>query len=371
MYLGKSENGEGHIFHLYVREKESKAEIWEGARSGTQAALDVFNADETGDISKLRDILPPILGGASLVYTNTVQEADNASTLSRVFFGSGKKTDSFSDLLEARKTRSLRPVINDLRFFKSESEIRNMRKAGLSAAIAHSEVMRRKWESEHQVDAYLEYCMKRNGPGSLAFEPVVAGGQNALSIHYVRNNDALREGDMVLVDGGATYGGYISDLTRCWPVKAKFSGPQRDLYQAVLNVQKSCVALCRESANVSLDKLHDIAEEGLKDQLKQLGFDMSGKGTVESLFPHHLGHYIGLDVHDTAGFSRNVVLKEGNCITVEPGVYVPVNDRWPKHFQGIGIRVEDSVCVWKEDVEVLTGAAVKEVEKIEELRRGG
>lgn len=227
--------------------------------------------------------------------------------------------------------------------------------------------MRHKWGKEKDLDAFLTYQFKRNGCDDVAFEPVVAGSQNGLSIHYVRNDDVLRENELVLVDGGGTYGGYISDITRCWPVDGKFTDPQRDLYQAVLNVQRSCIAMCRESASISLDKLHDIAEEGLKDQLTQIGFDMSGKA-IEKLFPHHLGHYIGLDVHDSVGYSRKIVLQETNCITIEPGVYVPVDDRWPKHFQGMGIRIEDSICIRADDPYVLTTEAVKEVVDIEALR---
>lgn len=80
------------------------------------------------------------------------------------------------------------------------------------------------------------------------------------------------------------YGGYITDITRSWPVSGKFSGPQKDLYEAILKVQRSCVALCRENANLSLDKLHSIAEDGLKDQLKQLGFDVSGTVSIRVNF---------------------------------------------------------------------------------------
>ena len=270
-------------------------------------------------------------------------------------------------MIEAKKIKSLRPVINDLRAYKSAAEIENMRKAGKASGRAHTEVMKYKWSDEKQLDGFLEYQFKKNGCDGLAFEPVVAGAQNGLSIHYVRNDDVLHNGQMVLVDGGGTYGGYIADITRCWPVNGKFSDPQRDLYEAVLRVQRSCIALCRESANLSLDKLHAIAENGLKDQLEQIGFDMSGKA-IETLFPHHLGHYIGLDVHDSVGYSRKVVLSKGHCITIEPGVYIPVDDRWPKHFQGMGIRIEDSVCIQEDNPYVLTTEAVKEVVDIENLR---
>lgn len=184
-------------------------------------------------------------------------------------------------------------------------------------------------------------------------------------------------------------GTYISDITRTWPVNGKFTGPQRDLYNAVLNVHRSCISLCRADAGNSLDQLHRIAENGLKDQLKQLGFDVSGDvraepyytglrltaQTMNVLFPHHVGHYVGLDVHDCAGYARGSALRAGQCITIEPyaslelpnvsnflsGIYVPDSDRYPERFRGIGIRIEDSVCVGDEDPIVLTPEAVKEV----------
>ncbi len=94
---------------------------------------------------------------------------------------------------------------------------------------------------------------------------------------------------------------------------------------------------------------------------------MSGNA-MEVLFPHHLSHYIGLDVHDTPGMSRKLPLVEGMCVTVEPGVYVPDDGRFPERFRGMGVRIEDSVCVGAENVYVLTTEAVKEVEDIEALR---
>ena len=177
-------------------------------------------------------------------------------------------------------------------------------------------------------------------------------------------------------------------------MNGKFSDPQRDLYNAVLNVHRSCVSLCREDAGLSLDRLHNVAETGLRDQLIQLGFDVSGgvglsvffsgfsstdhDQAMGILFPHHLGHYIGLDVHDCSGYSRGYNLKAGQCITIEPyvlmticdvdhannrgsGIYVPDDERWPAQFRGIGIRIEDSVCVGDDSPIVLTTEAVKEV----------
>ena len=141
-------------------------------------------------------------------------------------------------------------------------------------------------------------------------------------------------------------GGYITDITRTWPISGTFSPAQKDLYNAVLTTQRECISLCRANAKLSLDDLHNIAESSLTDQLRQLGFDMSGNVCVlrllflslslspkssprltpspqyhqalEHLFPHHLGHYIGLDVHDTPGQSRKAKLQPRQCVTIEP-----------------------------------------------------
>ena len=270
-------------------------------------------------------------------------------------------------MIESKKTKMLRPIMNDLRVFKSPAEVQIMRKAGQASGRAFTEAMRHHWTNEKDLDAFIEYQIKAQGCETLAYEPVVAGGLNGHSIHYVRNNDLLHDGDLVMVDAGGTCGGYITDITRVWPVNAKFSDPQRELYEAVLRVQRTCIALCRESAQMSLDKLHGVAERDLRDSLEQLGFDMSGNA-IETLFPHHLGHYIGLEVHDSVGQSRKAILRAGQCVTVEPAVYVPFDDRWPKHFHGMGIRIEDSACVMDDSPYVFTTEAVKEVVDIEALR---
>lgn len=365
--IGKDSTGTDHTFHLYVREKDPKAEIWDGARSGTHAARDVFNADETGDISRLKKVLPDLVGEASQVYTDITSPDTSQSALRRFLFGADHKSTEFADLIPSSKISRLRPVMNDLRAFKTPAEIELMRKAGRASGRAHTEAMRKAWTREKELDSYLRYRFTVNGCDTCAFEPVVAGGKNALSIHYVRNDDVLQDDEMVLVDGGGKYGGYIADITRTWPVGGKFRDAQRDLYQAVLTVQRSLISLCRGSANLSMDKLHSIAEEYLTNELRQIGFDMSSKA-VETLFPHHLSHYIGMDVHDTVGYTRKTVLREGHCITIEPGVYVPDDERWPKHFRNMGVRIEDSVSVQEDTPFLLTAEAVKEVVDIEALR---
>ncbi|KAL6238806.1 hypothetical protein BDW75DRAFT_200332 [Aspergillus navahoensis] len=360
-------SGDNHIFHLYCREKDPKAELWDGARSGTQAAMDVFNADESGDIERISDILPKVLADATEIYTDIPAFNPGRSSLHRFLYGPTGTSEKLKKLVDHSKVKPLHPILNEMRAFKSEEEVVQLRRVGQASGRAFTEAMRHTFTGEKDLASFLEYNFKLNGCDSNAFVPVVAGGSNALSIHYTKNDDILKDGEMVLVDGGGEMGTYISDITRTWPVNGKFSDPQRDLYNAVLNVHRSCVSLCRESAGLSLDRLHGIAENGLKDQLTQLGFDLSGDA-LRTLFPHHLGHYIGLDVHDCAGYSRGNDLKAGQCITIEPGIYVPDDDRWPAKFRGIGIRIEDSVCIGDDNPIVLTTEAVKEVDDIEALR---
>ncbi|KAL5336650.1 peptidase M24, structural domain-containing protein [Aspergillus crustosus] len=360
-------SGDNHLFHLYVREKDPKAELWDGARSGTQAAVDVFNADESGDIERISDILPKVLSDATEIYTDIPAFNPGRSSLHRYLYGPTGASEKLKKLVDNSKVRPLRPILNEMRAFKSEEEVLQLRRVGQASGRAFTEAMRHTFTKEKDLTSFLEYNFKINGCDGSAFVPVVAGGSNALSLHYTKNDDILNDGDMVLVDGGGEMGTYIADISRTWPVNGKFSDPQRDLYTAVLNVHRSCVSLCRESAKLSLDRLHTIAENGLKDQLKQLGFDVSGDA-LRTLFPHHLGHYVGLDVHDCPGYSRAYDLKAGQCITIEPGIYVPDDDRWPAHFRGIGIRIEDSVCVGDDNPIVLTTEAVKEIDDIEALR---
>lgn len=312
----------------------------------------------------MSSLLPPIISGASEVFTDI---AKSSSTFSRYFRNQNGSSTDFQKLIQNSKVKSLRPIIHELRALKSEAEIINMRVAGKASGRAITNAMRRQWTREKDLNAFLDFDFKIQGCDNTAYVPVIAGGKNALSIHYVRNDDVLKDGQTVLVDAGGEYGGYITDITRTWPINGKFTDPQRDLYEMILNVQRSSVSLCRESSNMTLDKIHSITENGLKDGLRRLGFGVDGNA-MEVLFPHHVGHYIGLDVHDCPGHPRSISLKAGHCVTIEPGIYVPDDERWPSHFRGLGIRIEDSVCVQDDAPLVLTTEAVKEVVDIEALR---
>ncbi|KIW04220.1 uncharacterized protein PV09_04527 [Verruconis gallopava] len=368
----KGKSASDVIFHLFVRPKNAADEQWEGARSGVQAALDVFNADEAGDINRVDRELPKLLQGVEKVYTDLPRSFAPRTAFSRYLSGLAlRPDDGIAKAISGLTVRPLRPLLNRLRVRKSEAEISLMRSVGKASGRAITRAMRQTWTSEKKLAANLEFNFMEEAMDGVGYVPVVAGGVNALNIHYTRNDCLLETNDLILIDAGAQHGGYITDISRTWPNNGIFAPAQKDLYLAVLSVQRHAVSQCRANANLTLDKIHENAERMLKENLKDLGFDVSGNA-MGILFPHHIGHYIGLDVHDSPGFPRTETLERGMCVTIEPGVYVPAHDpseRWPKHFRGMGIRIEDSVCVDSESPFILSTEAVKEVEDIEALRR--
>ncbi|KAK6354851.1 hypothetical protein TWF696_003983 [Orbilia brochopaga] len=354
-------NGE-HIFHLFVRPKDEHSEAWEGPRSGIEGAYEVFGADNAGDFDHFQSLLEPIMRRADVVFTDISSKPD---TFKQMLIGMLSKLKGEKKLFD--KPQPLKPKMHVLRSFKSFAEVTNMRSAGRISGRAFNETMERRWKSEADLWAFLEYQFRMGGCEKSAYVPVVGGGDNALRIHYTKNDKLLKDGDLVLVDAGGSYGGYVTDITRTWPVNGKFSDAQKDLYEAVLGVQRKCVGLCREDAKMSLDQLHRIAEEELLAGLRSLGFNISSRDLTGTLFPHHLGHYVGIDVHDCGNYGRTLPLKVGQCVTIEPGIYVPRDNKYPLHFQGIGIRIEDSVCIDDTSPIVLSANAAKEVADIEAL----
>ncbi|KAM7199442.1 xaa-Pro dipeptidase [Rhypophila sp. PSN 637] len=349
-----------YLFHLFCRPKDPRAEQWSGPWSGLQAAEDVFNADKAADISCLETLLPPILRSASRVYTDVSLNPSSGQSLSPV-------ASIIRSVTPLSSITSLQPLVNVQRAIKSRAEIANMRHAGRVSGRAITNAMRQAWTREKDLHSFLDYDFTKDGCDGPAYVPVVAGGSRGCMIHYVQNTAALHDGEMVLVDAGGEYGTYITDISRTWPVNGKFTPAQRDLYEAVLAVQRIGVSLCAETSFMSLDQIHRATEGGLREQLTRLGFDLGGNA-MDILFPHHVGHYVGLDVHDVPGYGRSIPLRQGHCVTIEPGIYVPDDERFPKHFRGLAVRIEDSVCVDETGPLVLTTEAVKEVVDIEALR---
>ncbi|CAG0902629.1 unnamed protein product [Cyprideis torosa] len=227
--------------------------------------------------------------------------------------------------------------------------------------------------SEAQLWAKVDYECRMRGAPFLSYPPVVASSEAAEVIHYITNDRLISNGDLVLMDTGCEYFGYTSDITRCWPVSGKFSTLQRDLYQALLGIHEALLQYAE--TGVSLNQLYSRMCQLIGQEMKHLGALVENDPTnaeleriVRELCPHHVSHYLGMDVHDTPSISRAKPTEQGMVFTVEPGIYIRRGNPSIKgEFWGIGLRVEDDVAVTESGLEVLTNSCPREAECIETI----
>ncbi|RKP30970.1 hypothetical protein METBISCDRAFT_15104 [Metschnikowia bicuspidata] len=373
------------VFHMIVPPKNVAKDLWEGDKTGTEGAFDYFNADEVHELGRVDTVLKEIIARNDVIFFDDKSRACNESSASgkfSQFFGLGNARLHHGSIIQmlsaARKpTRLLQSILAQHRLVKSPAEIAVMHAAGrISSRAINTAIARvgldQPFQTEKVLAQYLEYAFIRGGCDRQAYIPVVASGENALTIHYTRNDDLLYRDETVFVDAGGKLGGYCADISRAWPNSPRgFSDAQRDIYSVVLGVNKTCIEQCHESSSSSLQAIHELAVTSLTNGLRQLpGFlALTGSEVSRELFPHFIGHHLGLDLHDVPSISRLKPLKKGNVVTIEPGLYIPVADKWLKHFRGIGVRVEDDIAVGttSSDITNLTSLCVKEVADIEAL----
>ncbi|ODO07430.1 xaa-Pro aminopeptidase [Cryptococcus wingfieldii CBS 7118] len=388
----------GYKYTLFVPPKDAHDSLWEGERAGLEGATSIFGADEAHPNSSLSSFLPGILSSGTVYAALPPSPSPSPSSqpfqppssrrrssLLKLFSPTASSTSPSSEfqasdpphLLLAGALSSGRVVpldryIQKLRLVKSPVEIALMKRAAEISSRAHEKVMRaaKAGGREAELEAVFEFECAMKGSERQAYVPVVASGANALVIHYTRNDCTLDENDMVLIDAGCEHHMYTSDITRSFPVSGRFTAPQRDLYEAVLNAQKECIKRCQVSDRVNLSELHRASCGLLLEELRQIGFRLSVGDVERTLYPHFLSHHLGSDLHDCPTRDRNATLVEGNVISIEPGVYVPYDNRFPKAFHGIGIRIEDEVAFQKEGPLVLSANAPKEIADVEGACQG-
>jgi len=269
--------------------------------------------------------------------------------------------------------QSITNRIQDMRVTKRKEEIELMKDGGHKAALAFKETM--KWSvqnrirDENSIAAKMDFECRMRGATGLAYVPVVASGRRSLILHYTRNNmRAESEGMLMFMDAGGKFNGYCSDISRAWPLNGRFTHPQRLLYEAVLRVQKACVKVCEihRQERVNLDMLNSLSAYLMVEELKHLGFSRPEK-YVNRLYPHSIGHYLGLDLHDCPQVSGDRQLVPGMVLTIEPGLYIQEDPAYPEQFHGIGIRIEDDIVIEDQGCTIMTEAVPKEVEEVETL----
>jgi Xaa-Pro aminopeptidase len=226
---------------------------------------------------------------------------------------------------------------------------------------------------EYELEAALLHVFRRRGSSGPAYSPIVGGGSNATVLHYVRNDQKLAEGELVLIDAGCEVSGYASDVTRTYPVGGRFSGPGRELYEVVLAAQSAALERCRPGA--TLPEIHAAAVRVLVEGLVALRLldgnvdELIAREAYRTYYMHGTSHWLGLDVHDVGSYRVDGEprrLEPNMVFTVEPGLYVSKDDEQADpRFRGIGIRVEDDVVITADGHENLTAAIPRAPDELE------
>jgi len=359
---------------LFCRERDPERERWDGARAGTEGAVEEYGFDDAFPIADIDDILPGMIEGRARVYYHFGRDPE--FDLKLIGWVNRVRAQVRQGAVPPHEFVALSHLLHDLRLYKSRSELRVMRKSAKIAADAHVRAMRttRPGMNEHEVEAELLHEFRRHGAVP-SYEPIVGGGANACVLHYRANNAPLRDGDLLLIDAGAEYQCYASDITRTFPVSGRFSTEQRALYDIVLAAQTAAIDEVRPGR--PFDAYHEAAVRTITRGLIKIGLL---EGSLEknlrdhsyrAFYMHKTGHWLGLDVHDVGDYRIDGefrLLEPGMVVTVEPGIYIaPDLKRVPARWRGIGIRIEDDVVVTRGEPMILTASVPRSADDIEAL----
>src|SRR5213592_4498408 len=231
---------------LFVRPRDLEQEIWNGYRAGVEGAVADYNAYEAFPVNEFDEKLPELLDGPAVLYYafgHSTPEMDQKiiRQLTQMRETNRKPLEPPATIVDPTS------ILHEMRVLKTAEEVEIMQRAADIAAEAHVEAMKsvRPGMMEYEVEAMLEAYFRRHGASGSSYTSIVGAGGNATVLHYIDNKDELRDGDLLLVDAGAEYQGYASDITRTFPINGKFSAAQREIYDLVLETQMSCIDMVR------------------------------------------------------------------------------------------------------------------------------
>ncbi len=348
--------------YLFVYKKDPVEELWNGKRLGQEGAQKAYMFD---DIFLYDE------------FETKIQELQKGSTT--LYYDFGHKPQEvvqkvgFQNFLVHKDASA---IIQKMRLYKSDAEIAmiqhaiDITKKGYDAVIHNITA----FTYEYQIQAQLEYSFRFHGAYSDAYTSIVASGNNANTLHYIKNDASLCADDMVLIDAGCEYEYYASDITRTLPLSGRFSKEQKELYSIVLQIQKEVIA--QIAPGVKRSQLQKYVLKRLTYALVELGIlrgdvkKLLKKEAVKKYYPHGIGHWMGLDVHDMAPYTtskgKEILLDEGMVLTIEPGLYIDKDDTTvPKRYRGIAIRIEDDIVVTRNGAKVLSANIPKEISDLE------
>lgn len=350
-------------FTLFVRPREPEKEVWTGVRAGVEGAMRDTGAAAVHPIEEMEKRLFELVSGFGAIHypigldvhlDQLVRDLVVRARRGRVRAGTGPVA-----------VFDLDASVGEMRRVKEPQELDLMRDAARIAMAGHAAARTAVGAGvgEWEVQAALEHAFRAHGADGPAFPSIVGSGPNATVLHYTANNRRLVDGELVLIDAGAAWGLYCSDITRTLPVSSTMNEPQTAVHEVVDRARVAAIELARPGSSVAA--MHDAAVRVLAAGLVELGLlrGQSVEEAVESAaykryYMHQTSHWLGLDVHDPGQYRDErgpIPLERGMVLTVEPGLYLSAEDEsLPPAFRGIGVRIEDSVIVTEGDPEIIT-----------------
>ena len=354
-------DNEGEKEILFLKETNEHIAIWEGAKLDKKEALKVSGIRTVYWLSEMEEKLEELISKYDGVYLNSNIHSRSASEVET-------RDDRFRKMISEKYNKEIlevAPIMHELRSIKSESEILLMQNA---CNITEKGVRRilpfiKPGVMEYEIDAELMHEFLRNRSAGFAYQPIIGAGRNSCVLHYIENNKECKDGDILLMDFGAEYANYASDLTRTVPVNGRFSDRQKTVYNSVLHVMKEATNMLRPGTmfkeyNAEIGRMMELELIKLKlldhhDVLKQ----NNDKPLYKQYFMHGTSHYLGLDVHDVGNFDW--AMKEGMVFTCEPGIYILEEE--------LGIRLENDILVTANGPDDLMKNIPIECDEIEDL----
>ncbi len=379
-YLVLQVNPNKVISHLFCRPKNVEREIWDGIRLGPEAAPRSLGFDFGYSIDEINHIMPELMKDFMHVYHRTSSSSQLDDEM-RGWVGQ-LANKSRQGIQTPNEFHNIEKIIHEQRLFKDEVEISTMRKSAKIAAQGHLMAMQtcKPGLQEFHLEASLLYQFRKLGAQSVAYNSIVATGENACILHYRAGNSFLKDGDLCLIDAGCELDSYASDITRTFPVNGKFSKPQQQAYEIVLAAQESALSQCFSGKH--FQEPHDAALRVLTQGLFELKIlnpnqhgsveDAIGSEAYKPYYMHRTSHWLGMDVHDV-GYYREPndpllgwrILRPGMVLTIEPGLYFRPSPEVPEIFWNMGIRIEDDVVIGASNYEILSRDVPVKVSEIE------
>ena len=363
---------------MFCRESDTLREMWDGRRMGLQGVIDNYGAHDAFPIDDIDDILPGLMEEKEKVFTTVGRYPDFDGQL-LTWVNKIKEDSQKRGIPAPYELVDLNHILHEMRLFKRQDEIALMRKAAKMSAAGHVRAMQSCAPGmyEYQVQAEMECEFRKGGSFYNAYPSIVAGGENACVLHYTENDCVLKDGDLLLIDAGAEFQCYASDISRTFPVNGKFSAEQRALYDIVLAAQEAAFEKCQPGCgwNEPHEAAIAVISQGLIDEGLLEGHldQVIETKAYTQYYMHRTGHWLGMDVHDVGDYqvdSQWRELEPGMVFTVEPGMYVSADSNVDSRWHNIGIRIEDNILIRKENHENLTVSAPKSVDDIEALMAG-